>query len=102
MQIVEIVVIPLSRLLTLEASVVLVVRVERELELLTKYCALVVQSAAESPADEFLICFAIRDPSSDFVGPLNPIITGPFGYGLRISPVRSDGICNALQQSEDV
>ena len=92
----EIVEVPLSRVVTCIPSIVFVFRVESQLELLSDVDTFVAEDRLEAPVLQSTSSLAVSNTRCDLIGSLGAVIAWPTLESARITPVRSNGVCNTL------
>jgi hypothetical protein len=99
MQAAEVVEVPPPCVQTAEASIVLIVGVQGQFELLAHVDVFVPEHTLEAPVPQVAPGLAVPDPGCDFVCSFDPVDAGPSVESARIAPVGSDGVGNALRKS---
>jgi hypothetical protein len=99
MQAFKVVEIPLSRIVTAEASIVLVVGVQGQFELFAHVDVFFSENTLEPPVPQIAPDLAVPDPGCDFVRSFDPVDAGPSVKSTWIAPVGPDGVGNTLRKS---
>ena len=90
MQTTEVVKVPLPCIIAAEASIVFIVGVQTELELLANVHAVVLKLGLEAPVLDVVPDFAVPDTRGDLICFLVAVKTWPFVEIARFTPVRSE------------
>lgn len=99
MQAPKVVKVPLSRIKAGEASIILVIRVKSQLELLADVDAFVTEDRLEPPV-RLLVCISIvSDAGSNLIRLLGAMISWPSVEGARLTPVGPDRVSDTLSAS---